>query len=321
MQSKKPAEVGSMTTRRELPDIARGALILLVVWGHLLEGQESYSRLYFAIYTFHIPAFVMISGAFSKSHLDASDLRKMGRQLLLPLVVFQLAYYFSLGYLAPDQVVNLYTPAWIIWFLFSLLTWKIFLPFVLRLPHPFLFSVFAALVAGSIDAIVAQLSLSRTFVFFPAFLFGHLYAARIFETVKRYRIPMSVLFGVLFCTALLVSDYVNIEWLWGVDPYSNMPLDTPGFAYRAIAITAGIITSVAFLGVLPLRSRCLVSLGQKTMPVYLLHGFPVMLFWASGIQLGNGLLFQALTALLSVAISFSIVWLSTLALAKLKRRP
>lgn len=312
--------MGQLTPRNDLADIARGSLILLVVWGHLLESDGFDGSLYFAIYTFHIPAFAMISGVMAKSSLDAREALKICRRLLVPLFVFQVAYFLALGYFAPERVSNLLTPVWIIWFLFSLLAWKFLLPLALRLPYPFLLSVIVALAAGLIDEIGMEFSMSRTLVFFPAFMFGHLYGKRVLEAVPRYRIPLSVLFISTFVIAFLVSGHVDIRWLWGSQPYSNIPLETPGIVYRAVAIAVGIITSVAFLAVLPSRSRPLASLGQKTMPVYLLHGFPVMLFWTSGFQLDDSFLFQTLTAFLSLVISFSIAWFAMQSLARLKRR-
>ena len=123
-----------------------------------------------------------------------------------------------------------------------------------------------------------------------------------------------------FRDTAFLSAFCSSRSLWGSHPYSNIPLETPGIVYRAVAIAVGIITSVAFLAVLPSRSRPLASLGQNTMPVYLLHGFPVMLFWASGFHLDGSFLFQAFTAFLSLVISFSIAWFGTQSLARLRRR-
>jgi len=295
-----------LTARREFPDIARGALVLLVVWGHLLESKGYNGRLYFAIYAFHMPAFAMISGAYSKPALNRNHVLEIFKRLLIPLLCFQFAYYVSLGYFAPERVSNLHTPVWIMWFLFSILTWKLALPLAIRLPYPFLLSILVALAAGFSDRIGAGLSFSRTLVFFPAFLFGHLYAKRIFEAPTRYRTPLIIVFITIFIVALLISDYVSIRWLWGSHPYTKMLYNTPGAAFRVAAMFTGIIMSVAFLAILPTHSKMLACLGRRTMTIYLLHGFPVIIFWTSGALFGNGLLFLATTALLSLGISLLI---------------
>ncbi|MEY8099715.1 acyltransferase family protein [Falsihalocynthiibacter sp. S25ZX9] len=295
-----------MEARNNLPDIARGSLILLVVWGHLLESEGYGGSLYFAIYTFHIPAFAMISGMMSKSSMDARGLFKICRRLLVPLLIFQVVYFIALGYFAPERVTNFLSPVWIVWFLFSLFIWKLLLPLAVRLPYPLLLSVAFALGAGFIDEIGLEFGMSRTLVFFPAFIFGHLYGKRIFKAVPQYRVPLCILFVSIFLVAVFVSDYISIRLLWGSHPYSNLPLHTPGIGYRAVMIAVGIIASISFLAMLPTRSRPLALLGQETMPVYLLHGLPVMLFWAGGFQMDTSFLFLSVTALLSLVISFSI---------------
>jgi fucose 4-O-acetylase-like acetyltransferase len=281
-----------------------------VVWGHFLESRGFDDTLYFVIYVIHMPAFVMISGMFSKSRLTAQDALRVCRRVLPPLVIFQVLYLVVLTALAPRRAASAFVPAWIVWFLFSLLTWRLLLPWVLRLPQPLALSVLVALTAGYVDAIGPGLSLSRTLVFFPAFLVGHLHGERIREAVVRHRLPLSALFVVTLCGSVLVSSHADIRWLWGSRPYSAIPTETPGMLFRAAAILAGITSSVAFLAVLPTRSRTLAWLGERTLPIYLCHGFPVIAFWATGWQLDNDVAFAAVTAGLAVALTVAIAGLT-----------
>lgn len=68
--------------RVESIDIARGIGILLVIWGHLtIDGQMSR----FAIFTFHMPLFFMLSGIFADRENDlAKGAAKLVRTLLVP---------------------------------------------------------------------------------------------------------------------------------------------------------------------------------------------------------------------------------------------
>jgi len=57
--------------RDYLFDNIKGLLILLVVFGHMIESfafkkSTSINVMYYAIYTFHMPIFIFISGYFSK---------------------------------------------------------------------------------------------------------------------------------------------------------------------------------------------------------------------------------------------------------------
>lgn len=73
-------------------DTAKGILILLVILGHVLAYEESYLKS--VIYTFHMPAFFLISGILATK---GSSLRKpfaeyimlKARSILVPYVVFE----------------------------------------------------------------------------------------------------------------------------------------------------------------------------------------------------------------------------------------
>ena len=292
-------------------DAIRGALILLVVWGHLLESEGFFGSFYVAIYVFHIPAFAIISGMLSKPSLNAQNLKNICARLLVPLVIFQIIYYVMLSYFAPDRLAGIYAPVWIIWFLFSLATWKLLLPLVLKLPLALLWSVIAALLVGYVDFVGPDFSLSRSFVFFPAFLFGHLYGHKTFQIIKSYRPQLSLIFLLVCCYALIFPDTVDIRWLWGSQPYSVMPHDAPSIMVRAGLILTGILTSIAFFALVPSKPQLLIALGRNTMPIFLLHGIPVVLFWSSGFQLHNHALFLILTLILAIAICFAILWASS----------
>lgn len=61
-------------TRISFFDNARFLLMVLVVFGHLLQPftiqNQWYNKLYLFIYTFHMPAFIFISGYFSESFTE-----------------------------------------------------------------------------------------------------------------------------------------------------------------------------------------------------------------------------------------------------------
>ena len=83
-------------------DNAKYLAIVLVAMGHVWEPLRSDSRavtaLYMTVYAFHMPAFIVISGYFSRS-FDASP-RKVKRLITgvaIPYVVFETAYPSSPG--------------------------------------------------------------------------------------------------------------------------------------------------------------------------------------------------------------------------------
>src|SRR4051812_12296414 len=77
-------------------DNAKFILILLVVFGHLLRsfiGNTNLAHtLYMVIYTFHMPAFILVSGFFARGFYQKDYLKKIAKKLLLPYFIFQLIY-------------------------------------------------------------------------------------------------------------------------------------------------------------------------------------------------------------------------------------
>ncbi len=77
-------------------DNARVGLIFLVVFGHLLQPYTNLSTgsqaLYTWIYTFHMPAFILISGFFARGSRQPKYVLNLINKLLLPYILFQLMY-------------------------------------------------------------------------------------------------------------------------------------------------------------------------------------------------------------------------------------
>lgn len=267
-------------------DNAKGLLILLVVWGHLIEqavpSNPVVAGVYGAIYLFHMPAFILISGMVSSATLDRPALAQIGRSLLFPLIVFQALYWPALQWLRPASNPDLLTPQWILWFLLSLAIWRLLLPVFVQLRFPILAATMLAVAAGFVDSIGHTLSLSRSFVFFPLFLVGHLYGPRI-RTLASGHGPAGAALLVLLCgtTAYLVMNGASILPLYGAMPYAHIGPDIAWLAaVRLVLIIAGVAAALAFLTLVPTQDSLLTWLGRRSLPVFLLHGFAVLLIWA-----------------------------------------
>jgi fucose 4-O-acetylase-like acetyltransferase len=268
-------------------DNAKGLLILLVVWGHLIEqavlSNPVVAGVYGAIYLFHMPAFILVSGMLSSAALDRTVVAKIGRSLLLPLIVFQALYWQALGWYRPAINPDLLTPQWILWFLLSLATWRLLLPVFARLRFPILTATALAFAAGFAEPIGHTLSLSRTFVFFPAFLVGHLHGPRIRALVPGHGRTGAAVFTVLCgATAYVLMNGASLLPLYGSMPYAHIGPDIPTLAAARLGlIAAGIAAAIAFLTIVPTRAGLLTWLGRRSLPILLLHGFFVLLIWAA----------------------------------------
>lgn len=309
------------SVRSQWLDNAKGLLIIAVIWGHLIEplalADPLSAGVYGAIYLFHMPAFALVSGMLSRPALGPRGLFEIGAKLLLPLLAFQILYGAAMIQLAPHRLAgDILTPHWLLWFLLSLGIWRIMLPFFLRLTLPVTTAIALALAAGFFEGIDTTLSLSRTFVFFPAFLIGHVHRDRI-ERMSATAHPLgALLFLVLLgASAHLIANGLSVQPLYGSQPYSipdNATL-VPALT-RLLVIAAGLAATVAFLSLVPRQGGVLAWLGRLTLPVFLLHGFLVLLIWQVIPHVPRGLesAMLGLSGSIAIAIAFGLAFIADL---------
>lgn len=265
-------------------DNARLLLIGLVITGHLMDGYRLDHPLWFdlynAVYFIHMPAFALVSGVFARRIHGGNELRILAARLLIPYLVFQVAYtgYMALLGLEPLSLAHLIIPQYTLWYLVSLLCWYAMLPIAMRIPNPFLGAIGASLIVGAIPAVGLHLSLSRTFVFFPFFLLGHLLGPKRLQILCR---PSARCGGALFLVLLVLSVICWVpvqaqDWLLGTSSYRDLHVSAlAGVLIRLGITTASTLGAVALLAVVPTRRFYLTSFGSRTLSIYLLHGFLV----------------------------------------------
>lgn len=163
-------------------DSLKGLLITLVVIGHMIEFMMLDSGIgkyvYTAIYTFHMPLFVILSGYFFNRSCSGKKILKSIVTLTETLVVFQ-----AIRILITSRggeiwsLKDIITPHWVLWYICSLILWRaatfmIFRTFRnLRLRHLILVAIVLSLLAGLIP-LKNELAFQRTFYFYPFFIFG-----------------------------------------------------------------------------------------------------------------------------------------------------
>jgi fucose 4-O-acetylase-like acetyltransferase len=111
--------------RNETLDALKGVLILLVILGHILHGGTLTSYIEDAIYSFHMPLFLGISGYFLKQELFYSGFASLSKKyfyrLIIPFSFAYLVYCFikadmlSLLYPHSKSEINfIYSTNWVI---------------------------------------------------------------------------------------------------------------------------------------------------------------------------------------------------------------
>lgn len=267
-------------------DALKGAGILLVVFGHLIEKPSGQSILlqvlYTGIYSFHMPLFVFLSGIFGREILESRDYQKIIWALFFPLVVFQIIY-LGASHLTGWYSYSPFTPYWLLWFIASLIAWRIMLP-LFASPIGLAAALLGAIFVGYDDAVGYALSAARTIYFMPFFVLGHLYGPSLVALARRHRLAFSCLFGISMLA-------VTVWWLNGLDgsaltgsrDYGSAPPSStyPGFG-RLLLLSLSLTGVLGFCALVPSRSAVLAWFGERSLSIYLLHGLAVMVLISAG---------------------------------------
>lgn len=263
-------------------DTAKGILIILVVLGHVLEAVASWdarsTRLPLtAIYLFHMPAFVFLAGITAKT---TNLLRRLGTFAVM-LLAAQGLYFVVVQLLDLNRSFSPLAPFWILWFLLAMIWWFLLLPVIQRFPNASLAgSVLLAATAGTVGWVDYTLSLSRTAVFLPFFVLGATYGKRILAAVPRLPLAAKLACGAVTVAAWLLLYKLQIDqaWLYGSTPLDRLDIGYPeGIAVRAGLLLVAFIATLGFLTLVPNRTGLLATAGKRSLAVFILHGFVVLI--------------------------------------------
>jgi fucose 4-O-acetylase-like acetyltransferase len=276
--------MSSSSKRSKYFDNAKFILIFLVVFGHVISPLKEKDGILFTLYTviflFHMPAFIFISGYFAKGFKKKGYFTKSVKKILIPYFIFQVIYSIYYYLIGQEEKLNFdfLHPHWTLWFLLSMFCWNIFLYAFARLRWlGFIFAVLIGIGIGYIDNIGSFLSLSRTFVFFPYFLLGYLLDGNQLKRIIRSKFSLPVGFVVIFGTLLLFAvgfPKDAVPWLFGDTSYANMSgrLLTDGLL-RAVQYGLTLVVVFGFLAFIPSNQFKITKIGERTIYVYLFHGF------------------------------------------------
>ncbi|MFT8322624.1 MAG: acyltransferase family protein [Bacillus sp. (in: firmicutes)] len=274
-------------------DNAKFLLIFFVVFGHFVQSYNEESNgiyaLYKVIYTFHMPAFILISGFFAKGIYKQGYIQKYTKKLIVPYIIFQLIYSIFYYYLYGKSTFTLdpLNPHWSLWFLISLFFWNMLLLLFAKI-KPFYglsLSLVLGLAIGFLDWTTSYLSLTRTFVFFPLFLIGFYIKKEHFEWTRG---KGAKLFAIATFIIVFIGFYylpsINYQWLFGSKSYSTLGEDPlQAIFIRLFFYLLSCLMIYCFFACVPKKQYFFTKLGNNTLYVYLLHGFVVRIFRISDI--------------------------------------
>ncbi|WP_442811969.1 acyltransferase family protein [Streptomyces sp. NBC_01803] len=264
-------------------DNAKYLAIVLVAVGHawtpLRDDSRAASALYLFVYTFHMPAFILLAGYFSRGFTGRpAQLKRLISGIGVPYVIFEVAYilFKRWGDDDPDYPFSILDPYYVTWFLIALFVWRFTSPVwrIVRWPLPVALGV--AAVAAVSPHLGDDLNIQRVLQFLPFFVLGLLLRGEHFARVRRPEVraaAVPVLVAAL-ATAYWVVPRVDHSWFYRT--HSAQEMGAPWWAgvTTTFALTGcGLALTLCFLAWVPARRTWFTSLGAGTIYGYLLHGF------------------------------------------------
>lgn len=310
-----------MAARNNLLDSLKFFLIVLVVFGHVIEWEKAYrvmSTLYNCIYFFHMPLFVMISGYFSRTITFKKYFNKFA---------YILATYFIFQFLLslPDIVDGTFSiisfliyPKFVLWYLIGLLLWRFVVCFIPREKYkPLWVLSFSILVMIVSETIGVMYPYQHYFSFLPFFLLGYYCTDAVIEKIRSFNKVYSLVFlSVYACVVALFfysPDYSFV--LYGY--FEGAFADITDFSMiksllKLLFVAQSFVVSACIINICPVFFS---KLGQKVLGVYLLHGVLVYSVYYNldmGIYATINTLNPYINVLIAVGVTCVVVMISLL---------
>ncbi|MFF3204919.1 acyltransferase family protein [Streptomyces sp. NPDC002962] len=264
-------------------DNAKYLAILLVAVGHawepLREGSRTVTAFYTLVYAFHMPAFIVISGHFSRG-FDGSPQRvkRLVTGVAVPYVVFEVAYTLVTRWTddAPGRDISLLDPLYLTWFLAALFIWRLTAPLWRLVRRPLPLALAVAMLATLSPTIGKDLDLQRVLQFLPYFVLGLLLKPEHFRLVRRRAVRVAAV--PVFAAALAVAYWAAPRGLhrWFFHNDSAVQLGAPAWYGPVMTLAVfgcSLVLVACFLAWVPGRPTWFTALGAATLYGYLLHGF------------------------------------------------
>jgi fucose 4-O-acetylase-like acetyltransferase len=305
-------------------DNARFLAVTLVVVGHgiqrLTYDSDNALIVYLFIYGFHMPAFAMLSGYFSKASPPGSrQMLKVLTDILLPYFIMETIWTLVQFFVEGKQEFNPTKPSWTLWFLLALGIFRLILPYLTLVRWPLFWSLVFSIGVGYLNNVDSTFSLSRAIGIMPFFVLG--WKVRQWGPVERWRVAervtwwvrgaaIAVLGAWLAVVIVFIGPFRAIDlqhWFFYDDSYAGIGEDEWwAGAVRLGLILLAVVLSAAFFVLVPRSETWMTGFGQATMYIYLLHSFVLYPIRETGVLLDEHSSAMWLVSMILACIGISI---------------
>ncbi|MCR5667411.1 MAG: acyltransferase family protein [Eubacterium sp.] len=285
-------------------DNLKAFLIFIVVLGHVFEFMYGPSELYgfirSIIYSFHMPAFIFLSGYFSKN--SKTHLSKITVSYLSTYLIFNIVFSLTPWSIAPT--LDLLRPQIISWYLLCLLFWRVSVTALSKIKFIVPLSILFTLYIGCIEPADRFLSISRAICFLPFFLAGY------FCSMKKINNINLGLSWLLLAACLFLTGAANYFKLLPVKMYEYIQCyhstdvgNLNGIQMRLFMIIISFVIIICLIRLSPTRRYWFTVFGENSLMIYLIHIFPIEILNSYGIlNFDNDCLNIAISVILSIAL-------------------
>lgn len=267
-------------------DNAKGVLIILVVIGHFLLPVASTrftTNSLYLIYTFHMPCFIFISGYLAKGVYRDGKFRfdKLARLIWL-YILFEVGVHITEGLLEGSigWKIDFFHESGAPWYLLALILWYLLIPVFFHLKKWVSLAVVLAigLAGGYAGNLGDFLAADRVLAFAPFFYLGYFFTAdNLNNLCSGWRRWAAMGAGAVSGAVVFLGTYDYLE-PYRLAVYGAMydrfapELYPVCWLIRLICYLMAGALSFGLIAFLPRkRLPVLTVLGQRTLPVYVLH--------------------------------------------------
>jgi len=305
------------TTRSDGIDFLRGALILLVIIGHVVLGSRHDNWIRYSIHAFHMPLFIGLTGyLLNAKALSSTSFVEVAMRYWWRLIVpFSFAFIFFTGILLfhanQEGRVTIglllsyfHTPYYHLWFIPTMVLWVLAYRFFLKTPIPIWFVVFVFSVVSLYWASfpkAEQFTMLAPFVgkkvmyFFSFFLFGAWLRTESFSVIRQlvwqHRWIATVL--IIVCS-LVYLQHIGFE--------KSIIRAVVWFALNILLIALLVPWSKSVAVKNTKINSWVVDIGRNSLPIYLWHVLPLFLLKGFDIHQTQPLLYYICSIIATVVI-------------------
>ena len=296
-------------------DNVKALLIFLVVLGHMTTDYVSDSHLIrwttLWIYTFHMPAFIFLSGLVHKQYITdesaSAGIKGETRLRLDKVLGFFLCGYGLKIFLQFTRTLMGQNPLWhwieepgIPWYLFVMAEYEALFYVMRRIdekvkPWMMITGAFAlSAVIGYFPAVGDTFCLSRMINFLPIYMLGYYLDMKKFDAFieqKRFKIAGALMIAIslIACRMLPWGGYSLRKWFTGRRSYEFLSdffgsaAVSYGWLIRLAVWAAALVITFSVIAVIPDKNfRFITTTGSRTLNVYFWHRPVCYLFrnWA-----------------------------------------